>query len=132
GMDIVEALVTKNKQQYTRPLRIFEHGNAITSDLPNVDLILCRDMFVHLDFNSIFATLKNFKRSGSRYLLVTVHPLIQHNQNIPIGEWRALDLQKAPFNFPAPLCLLPDREREQDVEACTKYLGLWLLDDILV
>ncbi|MBA2307116.1 class I SAM-dependent methyltransferase [Candidatus Dependentiae bacterium] len=130
GMDIVEPLINKNNNQYARPLRIFKQGDALTTRLPKVDLILCRDLFCHFDFDSIFAALRNFKRSGSQYLLVTVQQYVEYNGDIPMGEWRPLDFQKTPFNFPAPRCLLSDRERVQDVEGTTKYLGLWLLDEL--
>lgn len=129
GMDIVEGLIKKNAHLYASASRTFKQGNAITDNLPKVDLILCRDMLVHFPLKEIFATFKNLKRSGAKYLLVTVQRPVEKNFDITMGQWRPLDFEKAPFNFPPPLCLLPDREHQGDMGR-SKCLGLWLLEDL--
>ena len=79
GIDIVGGLIDKNKKLYGNEIKLFLHKNIITDPLPKVDLILCRDCFVHLTFNQIFLTLRNIKLSGSKYLLLTTFPHQQKN-----------------------------------------------------
>lgn len=129
GIDIVKGLVDSNNRLYACSSRVFKQGNAIIDDLPKVDLIMCRDMLVHFDLASILKTLKNFKKSGSKYLLVTVQPYVKKNKDIKMGEWRPINLQKAPFNFPAPLYLLSDKGSKRH-NSTKKYLALWLLEDL--
>ncbi len=131
GVDIVKPLIEKNTSLFSRNLRLFMHMNVITDPLPRVDLILCRDLFIHLDYASVFETLRNFKRSGSRYLLVTMHPYTKENKDISMGMWHGLNFEIAPFNFPKPLLLLDDKEGYACHDQVTsKFLGLWRLEDL--
>jgi hypothetical protein len=98
GADIVPKLIEQNKKKY--PLVDFRVLDIINSPLPKVDLIFCRDCFVHLPYDSIHKAIQNCIKSGSRYLLTTS---FKHhdNINIQLGEynWRPLNLEKAPFNL---------------------------------
>lgn len=133
GIDIVKPLIKKNKSLYARNNRVFKHMNVINDPLPKVDLILCRDLFIHLDYASIFKALKNFKSSGSTYLLVTMHPYTQENKDIKMGLWHGLNFEIPPFNFPKPLLLLEDKEGyDYHDQTTTKFLALWLLKDLPV
>lgn len=128
GVDIVPELVEQNQLKYSSKNRQFINLDIILDELPNVDLILCRDCLVHLSFNQIKESIQNFKKSGSTYLLTTTYPdLLDKNKNIVTGDWRPLDLEKPPFNFPKPIKLVN--------ENCTtdlkeKSLGLWKISDI--
>jgi len=46
--------------------------------------------------------LRNIRRSGSAYLLVTTFPDRKENVDIITGNWRPLNMEKPPFNFPRP------------------------------
>ncbi len=60
GTDIVEDLITFNKSNYKYKKGVeFNTGNIITDDLPEVDLILCRDCLVHFSF-AILICLSQF------------------------------------------------------------------------
>jgi SAM-dependent methyltransferase len=50
GADVVEELVNRNNQQYASNGRKFIKLNIVNDELPTVDLILCRDLFVHLSY----------------------------------------------------------------------------------
>jgi hypothetical protein len=71
GGDIVAELVDRNRQFYRESSRRFKHLDIVSSILPRVDAILCRDCLVHLPLGSIFAALKNICSSGAFYLLTT-------------------------------------------------------------
>ncbi len=128
GGDIVKDLIAKNNKAYKNATREFRYINAATDDLPTSDLIFCRDLLVHLSLEDAHKILKNFKKSGSKYLLVTTHLTPTKNRDIKMGRWRKLNLEKAPFNFPKPLMLIFEKSPEKS--ECDKYLGLWKLNDL--
>jgi hypothetical protein len=96
GADIVQKLIDENRKNY--PDVKFEVMDIITTKLPKVDLIFCRDCLVHLPYSDIHKALNNCKESGSRYLLTTSFPL-HNNHDIQMGDWRPLNLEQAPFNL---------------------------------
>jgi hypothetical protein len=103
----------------------------LTKDnLPRVDLILCRDCLVHLDFRHAHQALKRIKASGSAYLLATTYTDRERNTDIMTGEWRPLNLQRPPLGLPAPLKLV-NEQHTKNSEA-DKCLGLWRIIDIPV
>lgn len=130
GVDIVEALVEKNKNQfYNDHYREFYCLNLVENILPRADVILCRDCLVHLHYEDIRKIISNFKRSNSTYLLTTTYTHRDSNFDL-IGVWRPLNLQVAPFNFPQPLKLINEKCTEGRNQFTDKCLGLWLLKDL--
>ncbi len=123
GIDIVEELIAANRAQYGSDGRQFLCRDLTRDPLPRADLILCRDGLVHLSYADIRAAIRNFKRSGSRYLLTTTFDDIEVNTDMPTGSWRALNLQAAPFAFPPPLASIDDAPRLRP----GKRLALWEL-----
>jgi hypothetical protein len=131
GADIVKALVDTNNTKYSyKKNLIFKKLNLIKDDLPKVDLVLTRDCLVHLSNIDIFDSLKNIKKSGSKYLLTTTFINTKVNEDISTGDWRPLNLEKRPFNFPKPLLIINENCTEQNGFFQDKSLGLWYLDDI--
>ncbi len=129
GADIVCDLIERNRQYETDQVR-FVHANLMTDDLPTADLVLCRDCLVHFSFADIHRALKNLCRSNSEYLLTTTFPDHPDNIDIETGSWRTLNLERAPFNFPAPLRVIVEGCTENDGAYTDKSLGLWRLRDI--
>lgn len=130
GVDVVQELVVKNDKKLKCSGMHFDHADLCTSPLPNVDLIFCRDCWVHLDFRQISECLSNFKRSGSRLLLTTTFPQTTRNRELGRHIWRPLNLQTAPFFFPEPLEMVVEGCTEDDGRHADKALGLWRLEDI--
>jgi hypothetical protein len=131
GADIVPELIEANQRKYAGPGRDFRVLDMVATKPPRFDVILCRDCLVHLSFADIQAALKNFRDSGSEYLLATTMPGVRKNEDIASGDWRGLNLQLPPFHFPAPIALLNERCTEADGEWSDKSLGLWRLSDIV-
>jgi len=127
GMDIVKEIIENNNRRYANKARRFAVANAITDELPKVDLIFCRDMLVHFTLDDAIKVLRNFKKSGSRYLLITAHH-VEENKDIKTGEWRKINFAKAPFHFPAPLQII--NEKSPDPKEFDKTLALYALDQI--
>jgi SAM-dependent methyltransferase len=124
GFDIVDEIVLANRNRYASTNVRFAHGDITSTKLPRVDLILCRDGLVHLSYADIFLALRNFLRSGARYLLTTTFPG-RANTDIATGGWRPLDFQQRPFEFPPPDDLINERCTEFDGAYPDKSLGLW-------
>ncbi len=128
GADIVAEVIAANARKYADKSRRFEVLDLMKEALPKADLILCRDCLVHLSFRDAASVVGNFKRSKSSYLLTTTFTRRAANKNVQTGQWRPLNLQKAPFNFPEPLKLIQeDRVLENGVDKC---LGLWKIADL--
>lgn len=124
GADIVHKLIEQNIHRYSNNKRSFKIINIISDELPQVDVILCRDCLVHFSFSDIASTIKNFKRSKSRFLLTTTFSNPSRtNKNIITGDWRSLNLQLPPFNFPEPLYIINEECTEKGYP--DKCLALW-------
>jgi len=131
GIDIVQDVISDNQQDYTSEARIFLHKNILEDDLPLVDLILCRDCLVHFPYKQIWIALRNFKKSGARYLLTTTFTGRIINRDLKsVGEWRTLNLQRPPFNFPEPLVLINEEIEYNNPIYRTKCLALWQIADL--
>lgn len=130
GIDIVPSLIEANNR------RVVDGEFAgrflvadITRDaLPRADLILCRDCLVHLSFQNIARVTARFRESGAEFLLATTFPEWEDNRDCEDGDWRALNMTRAPFDWPAPRELIDERCEEGDGGWRDKSLGLWRLD----
>lgn len=130
GLDIVPDLIAHNQQQFATPDRRFVLGNLLTDPLPEADLLLCRDALVHFSFADIDRFLNALKQSTITYLLTTTFPTRSTNTDIVTGDWRVLNLEGAPFNFPPPLRLLNEGCTEGNGAFADKSLGLWHVADL--
>jgi hypothetical protein len=99
GYDLLPELVEANR--YGFPARRFDVLNAI-SDVPDGDVILCRDLLVHLSLEHAACVLARFRESGARYLLLTTYPGVKNHelsQSHPGWGWRPLDMEAEPFRL---------------------------------
>ncbi len=127
GTDVVRELVAANQERYGTPRRRFVPLDVTRDSLPRVDLILSRDCLVHLKNRQILAALRNFRRSGSTYLLATTFTGDHPNEDAPLGGWRPLNLERPPFGLGPPLRLISEGETVEDDRYLDKSLGLWPL-----
>lgn len=131
GLDVLNDFIVSHHQQYTGNKKFEFYCKDISRDtLPKADLILSRDCLVHFSYQDIFRTLQNFKNSGSRYLLTTTFTDCQENSDITTGDWRLLNFEAPPFNFPAPIKLLVENCIESGDLYQDKSLGLWDLKQL--
>jgi SAM-dependent methyltransferase len=129
GVDIVPQMIAVNERNYGNDTTSFAVLDIMKDELPRVDLILCRDCLVHLPLEAGVKALQAFFRSGSRYLLSTTYPgLVKRNRPLYItGNWRPLDLERAPFFLRAPLRVINEGCTETE-DYAEKSLGLWILN----
>jgi hypothetical protein len=116
GIDVVEALVERNRRSYETDRVRFLRADITADALPRGDAILCRDCFIHLPTRMIVAALDNFKASGARYLLLTNQQGAVAYHDIPVGAFRPIDFRAPPFLFPAPSHVI--REATAGRELC--------------
>jgi hypothetical protein len=128
GADIVPEMIESNQRKFGNSKVSFRVLDIMKDDLPRVDLILCRDCLVHLPLPAGASIIRNFARSGSRYLLTTTYPgLLKKNEELLItGNWRPLDLQLPPFSLPRPVRFINEECTQKD-DYREKSLGLWEL-----
>jgi len=129
GGDIVGEMIEQNKKKYSAENISFKVIDITKDDLPNVDMIFCKDCLQHLSYENIFKALNNFKKSKSKYLLTTSYSKTLYNWDILDGDCRPLNLLKEPFNFPEPLTKIHEKSMGIQVDG-DKDMYLYRLDDI--
>jgi 2-polyprenyl-3-methyl-5-hydroxy-6-metoxy-1,4-benzoquinol methylase len=129
GIDIVPELIARLRERAARGEISGDYHTAdITCDgLPSCDAILSRDCLVHLSFTNIFRAIENFRRSGAVWLITTTFPDWQTNADCEDGDWRALNFERLPFSWGAPVELLNENCMEADGGWRDKSLGVWRL-----
>lgn len=126
GGDIVPEIVDNNEKLYGNDVRSFRVIDLINSELPQGDLLLCRDCLVHLSYEHIQRFLDHLHRSEIRYLLATTFVDDRRtNSDITTGNWRALNLEANPFHFPKPLEVILENSSERHGQDFDKAIALW-------
>jgi len=130
GGDIVEAIVAENQARYGRDGRRFVHVDLTAGPLPGADAVLCRDCLVHLSFANIERALRVIQESGARYLIATTFLERQHNADVADGDWRPLNLERAPFNLPSPIAAVVEGCDEEGGAYADKALAVWRVAEL--
>lgn len=104
GIDIVESVVEKNTSKFSS--RNISFGLFTNyDDLPQADLLICKDVLQHLpNFEAIKILSTAVKKY--KYMLITndfVPSNAAFNVDIKAGEVRFIRLDKSPFNLSAPI-----------------------------
>jgi len=132
GVDIVPELIAANQRKYGSVTVGFINLDIAADDIPTVDVILCRDCLVHFSFEDAARAIRNFKRSGSTYLLTTTFIRLLGNVDVNTGDWRQINLEIAPFNFPEPDALIDEKCTHTGGIYRDKRLALWRMDGITI
>jgi hypothetical protein len=132
GVDIVPSLIEHLQARAAAGgIKGEYHLADITCDpLPRCDAILCRDCLVHLSFANIARAVANFRSSGAAWLIATTFPEWQINADCEDGDWRALNFERAPFEWGAPVEVLNENCLEAGGGWRDKSLGVWRLAEI--
>jgi hypothetical protein len=110
GIDVVKPVIEENRAK----IRIehpnlksltFEHADITQQPIAKADLIICKELVNHLAFADIFALLRKFAASQSRYILITSNKGWDNEELnlITPGASRHIDLLRPPFNLPPPI-----------------------------
>lgn len=130
GVDVVPALVRDNQSRWASPRRRFLCRDMVCQRLPAADLVLSRDALVHLRQDDVLRAIANFRRTGATYLVATTFVGERDNEDIATGGWRPLNMQRAPFLFPAPIALIDERCHHTGGIYSDKRLGVWRFADL--
>ena len=63
-------------------------------------------------------------------LLTTTFAGPRENVDITDGDWRPLNLEKAPFHLPPPLATINEECTEEGGAYADKSIGVWRIDDL--
>ena len=99
--------------------------DATRETLPRADAVLCREVLFHLSFKDIRSVIDNVRQSGAVYLIATNDSALKFNADIMSGDFRQLNLRKAPFMFPIPAYSTPD-----DGVSAGRMLAVWKVDSL--
>jgi len=114
GFDIVPDLIRQNIKRYGNATTQFSVLDIVKSVPPKADLVFCRHLLIHLTFPDGIAAIRNFQRSGSRYLLITSQPDCPENVEIgSTGMYRPVNLELSPFRL-SPIARIPDPQAPTD------------------
>ena len=135
GGDIVEELINENIKKNQKKNVNFINLDITTNNLPNADLMICRDCLIHLSFEKIRMFFQNFKKSNINYLLLTSYKLKDsgkkiENLDIPDGEFREIDMNETPFSLPKPIKEILDKDEQTKNSAYYCYLNLYTKEQI--
>ena len=131
GYDVVDGIIESNKSKYLNNNIDFYVKNLINESLPKTDLIIIRDLLVHLDESDIIKCLHNIDSSEFKYVGITNYPKLQTHKKRLLGDylrlgdkWRPLNFTISPFNLPQPDINIPDMNELSKIDR-GKYLSIW-------
>jgi SAM-dependent methyltransferase len=101
GYDVVKSVIEKNQIAFGKSWIRFVQANAINENLPQADLLLCKDVLQHLPYEDIWKLIHQLHKFKHCFITNDVNPdtLTCNNCDIKRGDYRVLDLTKPPFNL---------------------------------
>ena len=128
GCDIVKSLIEGNQEKYGNKIRNFFHVDIINDTCPKVDLLFCKDLFIHISNDNVKRAVNNIKKSRPKYFMSSTGFLPKvimperkvgtievpgTNVDVPLDSKdgylmgdRIINLLLPPFCFPDPIFLV--------------------------
>ena len=125
GGDIVAEIVERNRIVFAESDRAFEVMDIVKDRLPEADVLLCRDCFIHLPNRMVLAAFRNIATAPLRYVITTTYTEIENNIDIELGGFRHINLERAPFNLPKPMHTV------RELEGNGKSMAVWPVRDLI-
>jgi SAM-dependent methyltransferase len=120
GIDVVPQVIQRNTALYSNERRRFLCADATAESIERGDVAICREVLFHLSFKDGLKLLWNIREAGFQYVLFTTDKSVWFNSDIRSGDFRRVNLGKAPYRLPAPL-----RELTDDKVSKGRALGVW-------
>jgi hypothetical protein len=130
GSDIVPELIESNRREFASDKIIFDTLDLTSDTLPKYDLVFVRDCLVHLSYTDTKKALSNIIASNSKYFLTTSFVDRERNYNIATGEWRPINLERPPYDFPPPIHIINENCTQDEGAYPDKSLLLWEIKDL--
>jgi len=125
GCDIVEDMVKANNEKYSNAKTDFIKRNLSHDDLPEADIILIRDLLVHLKYSDIILCLNNIKKHNYKYIAITNFPKLIKNINNKFGDrWKPINFNLKPYLLPEPDFVLSDDSQIGEFDS-QKTIAVW-------
>ena len=125
GCDIVEDMVKANNEKYNNAKTSFIKRNLSHDDLPEADIILIRDLLVHLKYSDIILCLNNIKKHNYKYIAITNFPKLIKNINNKFGDrWKPINFNLKPYFLPKPDFVLSDDSQIGEYDS-QKTIAIW-------
>lgn len=125
GLDVVEAVVAKNRRQFQTKKITFQTIEPGSTSLPKGDLLIVKDVLQHLSDREVKTFLAKVV-PRFKFALITNCIWPAKDVNIPIksGEFRPLDVRLVPFNAPGAVVHVFSGPRTF-VKSSRKFLPAW-------
>ena len=97
------------------------------------DLVICKEVMIHLSFENSLNLINNLKKIGAKYLLTTTF-LNTENINIENGQVYNINLFTPPFSFPEPVYVINERGTggrfDNNLRKIPQLLCLFKIEDL--
>ena len=101
GLDIVDELIKNNNLKYSNNKISFKTFDLVKDEIPKgFDIILIRDVFIHLKNEQIVNFLNCLKNLDIKFFGVTSAPSLKKNNELKtVGRYRDINVEIEPFNL---------------------------------
>ena len=130
GYDIVRPVIIDNNKKFKKNNINIYNSDITTYRLGKGDLMFVRACLVHFSFEDITKSIFRIKQSGSKYLMSTSFVNLEKNIDIYSADWRPINLEKEPFNFPKPIVTINEKCQEMNGIYADKSICLWDINKI--
>lgn len=130
GVDIVDELITSNNELYSSANIEFISGDIFSFVIPEVDVLIIRDLLGHLSQKHIQDALTIVKRSKAKYLLSTTYTNREIRYEIETGGWHPINLD---HYLSSPIATFNEGCTDVDQFGAPwwdKSLGLWSIQEM--
>jgi hypothetical protein len=126
GYDVVRFLIERNVAQHGRSNVRFHHADLTALQVPLVDLVILKDVLIHLPTIQALEILWHVLSSRSRFLASTTSPgwPVSNRACMKIGEFSPIDLETEPFLLGPPIDAVDVPHRQGNP---IKRFALWRL-----
>ncbi|MBS0619840.1 MAG: class I SAM-dependent methyltransferase [Verrucomicrobia bacterium] len=101
GIDVVQSVIEKNQAKYGKENIRFLQADGVFEPLPHGDLLICKDILMHLPTEHILRILE--KATPFKYCIfindTDPSGMMRQISDAPVGGFRCLDLTLPPFNL---------------------------------
>lgn len=103
GYDIVSDVI-RTALNHTASNIAFHHADILEMKIPKADLVICKDVLIHLPNDEALKLLQAIQSSGSRLLATTTCPAWDNRfrAGMNAGEFSPINLEGEPFFWSPP------------------------------
>jgi len=137
GVDIVPAIIENNKRKLSAYSNLsFSVGDIAKDPIPQCDLLIVRDCFVHLPYSLVVAAISNILSYEVKFVAITTfmsrggEPAKDVDNWMCNDYWRPMNIMREPYDLPFPFDIIVENCTEANGIYKDKCLGIWKVDDL--